>query len=138
MKIKSDFVTNSSSTCYIGAVYKVEDIFKLKEYLIRTFGDCGSKISNNFITDLTGVLEEFHVDEYEKEPKSDFFQFNDGGITVEEMNEKLRDGYSYLAIDRASSNEAPDIEPVIIYNIEKPEEAGLKLIDKHCYVGMEF
>jgi len=146
MKIKNDFVTNSSSVCYIAAIYKVLDKKILKEYLEREFGITGLKVFDNHVTDYNGLKEEFRIStteelddsDYIKGPNSNLFDFDDGGVSVGEVLKKIEGHNEFLTIDRSSGNypDNIDVQASIISSIDSGS-AGVELIEKYIYVGSD-
>jgi hypothetical protein len=58
MKVRIDFVTNSSSASYVVSCCEILDKEKLKEWLAVEYGNFANKILDRFIVKGKGVLEE--------------------------------------------------------------------------------
>lgn len=121
MKIRTGFVSNSSSSSFV-VVYKVNVTDELKKYMAEEFGKYGTKLLKDYVADKKETLEDW-VSDYRipknweerltgkvKEKNEEGEWDDDDDYHLTSVVSKLKEGEHYLTIDRVyNSNDWEDM-----------------------------
>lgn len=83
MKIRQDFVTNSSSSSYI-CVAKVQDNTELRQYMKEEYGNFGIRLLDEYITSGKDIKDsDYDYDEFKEFCKENGIDIQDDSLYIQ-------------------------------------------------------
>jgi hypothetical protein len=141
MKIKYDFVTNSSSVCYIVCAMKVVDEKKLIKFLKNEYGKMGLEIFNEHVLSPDDVLKNFNYDEEDRTidlPYNDDYSSEETESVKDIILKCKEENKQILFAEESDGDYGPGPATAIIRSIHPDiKKNGLESIYEFTWIGRD-